>query len=378
MGKLTPRADGLYRIGIYLGKANGKPKYKYVYGATQKEAEQKASDVRARMKKGLTTNRGESFGVWAQRWLRLKKADVGNSMYQTYSGYVKRLADLEHIPISKVQAYDIQQIISELAQKNPRTNKPTAKKTLTDIRNTAAQIFQLAIENRATEYNPANAVRIPKSAPKAVRRALTEEEKQWIITTPHHMQTAAMIMLFAGLRRGEVIALQWDDIDLENRHIAVNKSVDLSAGKPVVKQTKTRTGMRVVDIPRQLVNYLAKQAQEHKLVCPSVSGKMYTVNAWKSSWESYMLQIDMLFGGQPLRKSKFDPRFKGVTIAPLTPHMFRHTYCTMLYFAGVDVLTAQQQMGHADAKTTLNIYTHLDAKHKRRAMAKLDEYLENG
>ena len=58
--------------------------------------------------------------------------------------------------------------------------------------------------------------------------------------------------------------------------------------------------------------------------------------------------------------------------------MLRHTFCTMLYFAGVDVLTAQQQMGHSDAKTTLGIYTHLDSIHKRKQMSKLDDYLENG
>jgi integrase len=56
---------------------------------------------------------------------------------------------------------------------------------------------------------------------------------------------------------------------------------------------------------------------------------------------------------------------------------FRHTFCTLLYLAGVDVLTAMKQMGHADIKTTMQIYTHLDAKYQRKAMNKLDDYLNN-
>lgn len=57
---------------------------------------------------------------------------------------------------------------------------------------------------------------------------------------------------------------------------------------------------------------------------------------------------------------------------PNPPHDLRHTYCTMLYEAGIDVLTAKEQMGHSDVKTTLGIYTHLDSTHKHRSMEKLD------
>ncbi|MDR2571583.1 MAG: tyrosine-type recombinase/integrase [Oscillospiraceae bacterium] len=64
-------------------------------------------------------------------------------------------------------------------------------------------------------------------------------------------------------------------------------------------------------------------------------------------------------------------------IPRITPHWLRHTYATMLYFAGVDVLTAKEQLGHTDAQTTLGIYTHLDKTHKRKAMSKLDEYLSS-
>ena len=74
-------------------------------------------------------------------------------------------------------------------------------------------------------------------------------------------------------------------------------------------------------------------------------------------------------------KSRFAPGGLPVKIETFTPHQLRHTYASLLYKAGIDVLTAKSQLGHADIKTTLNIYTHLDAKFKLNSMAKLNDYL---
>jgi len=380
MEKRKPRADGIYRIGIYLGKVNGKPKYKYVYDADPKVAERKADDIRVRMKKGLdVTAERETFGAWVDRWLTIKRSEVGPSQYRCCKGFARHFDPLYHVPISKISAFDVQEIISQLATINPHTGKPTAKRTLKCIKSTASQVIQLAIDNRVIDYNPVQAVKIPKSASEDVRRALSEEEQKWIINTPHRMQTAAMIMMLAGLRRGELVPLLWDDIDLQARTITVNKSTDMSHGKTIIKSgAKTKAGARTIDIPKKLVRYLQGLSNRDGLVCPGMSGHVYTSAYWRSSWDSYVLHLDMMHGENKERKSRFDPRFKGVSIERITPHMLRHTFCTMLYFAGVDVLTAQQQMGHSDAKTTLGIYTHLDSTHKRRQMSKLDEYLENG
>ena len=67
----------------------------------------------------------------------------------------------------------------------------------------------------------------------------------------------------------------------------------------------------------------------------------------------------------------------GVVIPKITPHWLRHTFATILYFAGVDILTAKEQLGHSDIKTTLGIYTHLDKQYKRKSMSRLDEYLDD-
>lgn len=378
--KNTKRSDGRIAVQVYLGKdENGKRKYKTVYGSTQKEADEKAREIKTRLGKGLDISAADdSFCVWCERWLASKKRDIGNSQYLSYVGYTNHLKSaLNGMPLKDIKLYNIQSVIDDLYEYNPNTGSPSSKKTLTDIKNTAVQIFDFAIDNRVIDYNPAKSVKIPKNAEKKTRRALTPDEQTYIRNTQHRMQTAAMIMLYAGLRRGEVIPLLWSDVNLKNKTITVNKAVDLSDGKPVVKSTKTKSGKRVVVIPSVLSDYLALCKKENILVCPSLNGEMYTATSWKTSWNSYLYDLDILYGKLPQKKSKYDNRFPGITMSRITPHMLRHTFCTNMYLAGVDILTAQHQMGHADIKTTLSIYTHISDDFAKDEMNKMDEYYNN-
>lgn len=393
--KNAVRADGRIAVQVYIGRReDGTRQYKTVYGTTQKEADEKALAIRIAMKKGIDVQaERDTFGDWAMRWSEIKQSEVGNGMMNAYRSALKHLSTLNALPITKIRANDIQVVILKLAKKNPTTRKPSSQQTLQTVKMTARQVFQLAVENRVIDFNPAAALKLPSTAPPQERRALTDEEQGWIKDTPHRLQTAAMIMLYAGLRRGEMLALTWSDIDLEARTITVNKSVEMIGNKTILKpMTKTVAGMRKVDIPRVLAEYLGNQPKENLLVCPSRSGKYMTPSAWRKNWNSYLADLNIKYGdfgdcvaGKRKRtyKSKFDPKSKhnpdGVpmVIPPITAHWLRHTFATMLYLAGVDILTAKDQLGHADVKTTMEIYTHLDDQYKRRSMDKLDSYLND-
>lgn len=367
------RADGRIAVQVYLGMVDGKRKYKTVYGNTQKEADEAALQVKLALRKGIdVTADQDTFGEWARRWLKYKEADISASQYQSYEGYLKRLESLNGMRISEIKTYDIQEIIDALAVENPHTGKPTSKKTLGDVKITASQILRLAITNRVLDYNPADAVIIPKNAPQSHRRALTKEEQGWILNTPHKMQLAAMIMMYAGLRRGELLALTWQDINLADRTITINKAVEFRKGIPRIKgSTKTNSGMRVVSIPEILAVYLSDQPKSSLLVFPSTTGQIVSESSWRVMWDDYLKEIDKRFGSPKVGKSSI------LTISHFTAHWLRHTYATMLYMAGVDVLTAKDLLGHSDIKTTLGIYTHLDAKFKIRSVDKLNDYLGN-
>lgn len=398
MPKNKKRADGRYVKQVYIGRGeDGRRQYKTVYGATQKEANDKALEVRIQLKKGIDVSAGrDTFEDWAKRWLSLKQREVSSKQLRCYQTSVRYLADgLGSLPIGKVRTADVQDVVLNLAEKNPHTGRPSSRRVLSDLRMTARQVFRFAIENRVLDYNPGDAVRLPANAPKTTRRALSDEEIGWIQETPHRARRAAMIMLYAGLRRGELIPLTWADIDLDGAAIRVCKSAEMVGGLPRVKpHTKTAAGMRTVNIPRILVDFLREEKAEEEreagrraekvaalrpLVCPSASGGLMSDSAFDRLWESYMTELNLRHGDfrdLPKRpQSKFDPAGVPMRIERFTAHCLRHTFATLLYKAGVDVLTAKAQLGHADVKTTLQIYTHLDDQYQRSSMDRLDAYL---
>jgi len=389
--KNATRKDGRISMQVYLGRGDdGKRKYKTVYGYTQKEVEQKAREVKLALSKGLDImNANTPFSELVDAWLISKVGSVSDKHYKCLEGKANQIKEvLGKHPVSHISIPQVQSLINEIAKRNPHTHKPSAKKTLVDLKNSVSQVFELAIKNRLTDFNPAEHVIIPSKSPKKMRFALTKDEQRWIEETPHDMQRAAMIMMYSGLRRGELIPLTWKDINLSEKTISVNKSVEMLQGKPSTKEGgKTDYSTRVVDIPQRLVDFLKEEYEKSgatvfQLVCPNDNGEMYTETQFRRKWESYIKDLNFKYGNRidkkgNLAKSKYNPHGIEITIRRFTPHCLRHTFATMLYLAGVDVLTAKEQLGHKDIKTTLSIYTHLDKEYKRKNISKLDAYLSN-
>ena len=134
---------------------------------------------------------------------------------------------------------------------------------------------------------------------------------------------------------------------------------------------------RIVSVPQILIDYLKTLPHDSVFVLTTRKGTMMTEDAWKRLYQSYMSDLNLHYG---LRDeiSKYAPKQKPMVITPFTPHELRHTFCTILFDAGVDVLTAQEQMGHSDPKITMDIYTHLSQKHMDRQIDKLNLFLQNG
>ena len=259
------RPDGRIKVDVYIGRVGGKRKYKSVYGKTQKEADEKAKALKESLLKGINIDKQkDTFNTWCDSFLVYLKPSLTEQQYHIYEARLNVFRQyFGETPISKINLMNIQQVITDLAKCNPTTNKPTARKTLIEYSAIIKRAFDFAVYNKVIAFNPITMpLSIPKTAPKEEREAITDEQIKWIEETPHRMQTAAMIMLYAGLRRGEVSALKWSDIDIENKRITVNKSYDFYEKKE--KSTKTEAGMRTVPIPDKLVEQLKKEKKERK------------------------------------------------------------------------------------------------------------------
>lgn len=381
MARTKKRADGRYARQVYIGRDKaGNRKYKSFYAATQREADRLAAEYKAALSRGLDPYAGsKTVKDLLDNLIAVKKAHgVGAAWLQSLGIYAAHLSALDKLPADKVRAADVQGVLNDLAEDG------LAHKTLGAICSMLKAAFALAIPE-IVQYNPCDKVIVPAGKPAKPRGWLDETRQAWVRETQHRAQRAAMLMMYSGLRRGEATALTWADVDLEARTITVNKSWDFVADS--VKLPKTAAGVRVVHIPQCLADFLrAERAVDPDTVyvVHTASGARMTAQAWKRLWESYMKALNAKYAHDganvfAVRKKGPDGKIRGelpILIRTFTPHELRHTFCTLLYQAGVDVMTAKDQMGHSDISVTMGIYTHLDAQYKEKKMAALDEYLK--
>ena len=239
-----------------------------------------------------------------------------------------------------------------------------------EFRQAARQIIDYAMENAIVFRNVLPAASVEERVP------LTEEQRRMVEThwEGHRAGVGALLMLYCGLRRGELIPLTWADIDLEEKTVSINKSVSTACNIFTVKQgAKTEAGSRMVDIPDCIIPALrrTKANAGGLLVFPGADGSMLTNQGYKRLWESFMHYLNIQAGGR--NRSRSNPKI--TALEPFTAHQLRHTYATMLYDAGVDPKNAQRLLGHASLEMTLKIYTHLSQRKKADSIDKLNAYL---
>lgn len=382
MARAKRRPDGRYGANVTIGKNQRK----YVCANTQKELDEKILQLKLKLGKGIDigTER-DTFDDWGQRWLAKKKHKVSEKWYTALAINYRKLTPIRCMPVNKLRAIDLEEVLDDLAEQH------YSARVIKAVRDIATGVMQMCVDNRVIEYNPFAAAETPKADPKKQndRRALTDEEQRWIRETPHRAQLPAMIMMYAGLRRGELLALQWTDIDLEACTITISRTVNFdNSDHPVIKSGgKTENAKRVVYIPQRLVDFLKQQPRTSLYVVPTVNGRLMSASAWRSLWDTYIKDLNIKYGnfgniigkdGKPMAhpNSKIRPGGVPIVIPRFTAHWLRHTYISLLYMSGVDVLTAAKQAGHSDIKTTMEIYTHLDASHIKKNIDKLDAYLE--
>ncbi|MBD9242372.1 MAG: site-specific integrase [Ruminococcaceae bacterium] len=375
MARNKKGSDGRYRYRIYLGKdERGTKKFKSFYGSTEKEAKAAAEEYRSAIRKGLDPDQAKdaTLATLYDNLITAKKAKgIGQKSLDRYANNRDAWGALKDMPAGELKAADFQRVLNDLADWHDG-KPPLSHFTLTNLRSSAKAAYDLAIPEIVL-YNPIIKVTCPAGAPAEPREPISEEQQQWIRETPHKAQRAAMLLLYSGFRRGEATALTWADVDLDAATITVTKGYNFT-GKST-KKPKTEAGSRVVSIPKILVDYLRTQRDDCLYVLHNDKGQRMTEQGWKRLWESYMRDLNVKYGYGG-KQNKNRPGGLPMVIDTFTPHQLRHTFCTLMYFAGVDVLTARDQMGHKDITVTLGIYTSLDKKFKKKKINRLDAYLK--
>lgn len=295
-----------------------------------------------------------------------------------------RFADYK---MTDIKQEDVKKFINDKYNFNPNTGKKMSRHMLSDIIDVGSRIFEFAIDNDFAYKNPFRHKKklIPKKAVHKTRIPLNDEQKSCVLSTEHRAKTAAILMLFCGLRVGELLALEWSDVDLINKKLSITKSAEQVNNNLYEVTPHTKNGKdRYLPIPDNIIKYLSKEKSKalSVLVCPKLDGNLQTPSSYNNMWNSYQKEINYKQYCKKQQeqnrecKSKFAPSGIPQVIEKFTAHQLRHTYCTMLYFAEVDVLTASKLMGHSSVELTLRIYTHLDEKYKTYNISKFNEYIK--
>ena len=363
------RADKRYKMSATVGRRpDGSLIRKYVYGKTIKEVEEKLAEVQRQIQGGFYTEDDHlRFIDIAHQWVDVTHPDIQPHTKKSYHTMIDmHLTPLHQIELKKLKPMHLQAVLNEMYAKG------LSDHTIKDAKIIASAILNFAMDNDLLYRNVFARVSVPKRG-KAKRLPITEDQKALILRTwsGHRMGVPVLVMLFCGLRRGEIVALMWKDVDFENMTVSVTKAAMFGQNQAVIKSPKTEAGNRIVPFPAELAPILKEAKQRGSLyVCPDADGSMMTNTAWTTSWNSYMHYLNIQAGGRD--SSRSNP--KVVAVDRFTSHQLRHTYATMLYDADVDVKTAQELLGHADPTVTMNIYTHLSSTKKEKALDALHQH----
>lgn len=334
---MKKRADGRYVKVITDPKTHKRISF---YGKTAKEVNQKILDFQ------YQAEHGRLFKAVAEEWWEEAETDLAA---QTVGGYRKALKRaIEYFGdylISDIQPKDILQLFKRMQLEE------YAAKTIANQRIVLNQIFNHAIIQQDITFNPCASVKIPKNAKKTVRKSATGDDERKILDSDHPWQFPAFALL-TGLRKGEILALQWKDIDFEEKTISVYKSVEHINNHPHIKPPKTEAGNRLVPLLDLLSDRL---------------------RPLKSHPEHYVFSDDE--GKSPLYKQRYNRLYElysesvGITC---TAHQLRHSYATIAVEEDVNPKDLQNALGHADISTTMNIYAEARKRSIEKVASKLN------
>ena len=339
--KLKKRADGRYRC-LYKGQ--------YFYDTDPDVCLAKREEYKRKEKASEYARQNPTVEQYAETWLPLYKSGVSGKCYRDYKKQLDALVEaIGGKYVRDVGVDDVAKVWQHF--------QGYSASTIHRARMLYTAMFDTAIENEIRPRNPFRSKYAqPPKGSAGTHRTLTDEEITLIHTTQHRVQLAAMIMLYAGLRRGEVMALTRDDITKDE--IIVSKAVRFDGNKPVIVAPKTAAGVRRVPALSVLLPHL-RNAPERIL---SAKNGIMTSTAWKRAWDSYLHALSVA-AGHPV---------------DIRPHDLRHTYCTMLRNAGVDMHQAMIWMGHSDEKMILQVYDHVTEKRTEKSIDQVEKMLLKG
>ena len=292
-----------------------------------------------------------TFQSWWNSWIEAYITDYLSygtlCEYQIF--YKKHYYVLDDMPLEDIKAINIMRIIRDASNyANSRQRK---------IFFVLRRCFDDAVSNNYINANPMISLKPAKKIKKEVK-TFSDNEIKIILSNPINSPTAYMIalQLFTGLRRGELLSLKWENINIKDKYIKICSSVSICEGGLAEKNTTNNKKDRIIPITEDILNVLKK-------ISENCSSKTYLFQNQKGGYISLKTYHDRY-------KGYFNKLQSICNIRYMTPHKLRHTYATCLLRSGADIETVRCLLGHSTISTT-QIYVHTNFSYISECCSKL-------
>lgn len=386
MATITKRGD-TYRIRCSLGyDSQGKQvirstTWKPKPGMTEKQIEKELNREAVLFEEKCKSGDGDphiTFEKFAEQWFAEYAA--GHLKAKTIHEYkgktIRTYAAIGHIRINKLKPRHFREFFAMLGEcKSERTGKPLSPRTIWDYYVFCSSVMGYAVKNELIDRNPCT-VAAPKKPVSHIQYLDDEQARRFLAALedePLENRVLFTLALLTGYRRGELLGLEWPDVDFESGVITIRRTSQYISDKGIYTDTpKTASSARSTKISPSMVELLRRYKLEQ------ATNRIERGDLWDSGWIDHPRLFTNL-EGKPLHPTMPEKRLKAILsragLPPVSLHSLRHTNASLLISGGVDVRTVAARLGHTQTSTTLNIYAEAIRSAEAAAAQVLDDIL---
>ena len=376
-------------IGQFVAgrKDNGKLNRKSVYGNTRKEVKEKITKALAEVQsKSYIEKNDITISMLGEQLIN----DKYNANIITEATYGRALNTFNHIKNSDIADSKIQTVTAYELQNFINTKKDYANSYIDKIYEMLGSIFKGAIKKDIIIKNPLLTVIKPRSSKKdkEIESLTLEEQKAFVkALQDEKYKNIFLLALHSGMRIGEILALQPDDIDFKNKLLTIDNTLTKDKnGKVIIgKTTKTYESTRQIPITSILESILkdcltSYMPNSNNLLFCQFNGSIIAPATINSQFKRICKNTGIKVITTKKKKGidlKGNDKFVNLKSSSVNTHMLRHTYATRCIEAGIPAPVLQKLLGHKDITITINTYTTIFNKFKEDALNNYIKYIEN-
>lgn len=371
-GTIRKRSDGRWEARYTLGidPKTGKQIQKSVYGKTQKEVRQKLTAITAEIDDGTYMDIPRlKTADWLNTWVTEYIGNVKSSTRKSYQDHVRLniIPYIGNVPLSKVTAAMIQQMYNEL-----QTEKELSPKTIKNVHGVLHRALEQAQKMGYIRSDPLAAVTLPRIEKKQIKPLEDEELCAFlkeIRGSPYEL--VYFVTVFTGLRQGEVLGLTWDCVNFEKQTLLINKQHGKKKGtREYCFSSLKNDRPRVIEAADGVMDALKKQQLRQQRWAARL----------KDGWDNPDNLVFTTETGRYLCNQTVYLAFKKIVrrlhLDATRFHDLRHTYAVNSLKSGDDIKTVQENLGHATAAFTLDVYGHVTKQMKRDSAQRMEQFIQ--